>query len=80
MYLPREKSSWIKKYKAPKLAQTHWNSELATLVFLGLFTLKSNLLHITWKSSNVKVTWFLVFYHFDIYILVQKCIEFEFTP
>jgi hypothetical protein len=21
-----------------------------------------------------------MFYHFDIYIVVQKCIEFEFTP
>jgi hypothetical protein len=44
------------------------------------FAIKSKLLHTTKKSSNVKVTWFLMFYHFDIYILVQKCIEFEFTP
>jgi hypothetical protein len=28
----------------------------------------------------VKVTWFVVFYHFDICTLVQKCIEFAFTP
>jgi hypothetical protein len=47
---------------------------------LGTFTIKSKLLHTTWKSSNVKVAWFLKFYHFDIYILVQKCIEFEIIP
>jgi hypothetical protein len=27
----------------------------------------------------MKVTWFVVFYHFDICTLVQKCIEFTFT-
>jgi hypothetical protein len=50
------------------------------MVFMGLFAIKSKLLHTTLKSSNVKVAWFLMFYHFDIYILVQKCIEFKFTP
>jgi hypothetical protein len=50
------------------------------MVFMGLFANKSKFLHTTCKSSNVKVSWFLMFYHFDIYILVQKCIEFEFTP
>jgi hypothetical protein len=47
---------------------------------LGLFTIKSKLLHTTWKPPNVKFAWFLMFYHFNIYILVQQCIEFEFTP
>jgi hypothetical protein len=39
------------------------------MVFMGLFANKSKFLHTTRKSSNVKVTW----------VLVQKCIEFEFT-
>jgi hypothetical protein len=62
------------------LAQFHWISNLATWVSLGLLAINSKLLHTTWKSSNVKITWFLMFYHFDICTLVQKCIEFEFTP
>jgi hypothetical protein len=28
----------------------------------------------------MKITWFVVFYHFDICTLVQKCLEFTFTP
>jgi hypothetical protein len=80
MYWPWTKSSWIKKYKAPKLAQSHWNSDLATYVFLRLFAIKSKLFYNTWKSSNVKFAWFFMVYHLDIFILVQKCIEFEFTP
>jgi hypothetical protein len=80
MYWLTVKSSWIQRYKALKLAQSHWILDLATKVSLGPFAIKSNLLHITWKSSNVKVTWFFMFYHFDICTLVQKCIDFEFTP
>jgi hypothetical protein len=47
---------------------------------LGPFANKSKFLRTTWKSFNVKVTWFLMFYYFDICTLVQKYIEFEFTP
>jgi hypothetical protein len=28
----------------------------------------------------MKVIWFVVFYHFDNCTLVQKCLEFTFTP
>jgi hypothetical protein len=49
------------------------------MVPLGLFANYSLMLHITWKSSNVKVVWFLILYHFDIDTLVQKCLEIKIT-
>jgi hypothetical protein len=40
-----------------------------------LFAIYPNLFNKTWKSPNIKVSLFLLLYHFDICTLVQKCIE-----
>jgi hypothetical protein len=80
MCWPRANFLWIGRYRAPKLTSINWNSELHHIVFMGYFAFKSKLHHSTWKSSNVKSTWFVVFYYFDICTLVQKCLEFTFNP
>jgi hypothetical protein len=76
MCWPRVNSLWIGRYRAPKLTSINWNSELHHIVFMGYFTLKSKLHRLTWKSSKVESTWFVVFYYFDICTLVQKCTKF----
>jgi hypothetical protein len=42
-------------------------SGFKTMMLLNLFAIYSKFHHKTWKSSNLKVAYLLLLYHFDVY-------------